>query len=836
LRKKRDYSILAFVRFLVDSRWFKQLKEFLDKAGEASANPGCVDNSAILEENGGDLREHLVEGMDYTLVPAELWRLLVDIFGQHKGQEAIGRKVIEQGQYVKQCKVEVYPVEIHWALDGAPKKVQKKGFSKTATLADVSKEAYNTFAISAGTPIRLWNRYSKDTYELLTGDPDTTTVQDAGLYSGQSILVEPCNADGTWNRTVKTASSIVSSSSDVCQQNGGAVPKSQQKREPTPGPSSSSNIPAAPAAPAGPISTRYNFGSYGNDAGASEKARPGLCGLSNLGNTCFMNSIIQGMSNCPPITEYFANDNYVEDINEDNPLGMRGEIARAFGELIKSMWSGRYGYFVPRNFKMAVGRFAPQFSGYQQHDSQELLTFLLDGLHEDLNRIRQKPYVELKDSDGRADEEVAGEAWQMYKKRNDSAILDLFHGLLKSTVVCPECPKVSVTFDPFCCLSLPLPVKKERRIDVFFVSQNVVKPPKQFKVTVPKNGNMSDLCKALGQLCGAAADKMVVTDVYNHRFHKIYGQDEAVSHILERDDIFVYEVPTADLEDPDLTLVPVYLRERKSSQVYSPSNLFGQPLLLAVPTRKPAPTYGHLYKLALSRLLRIVQPPPDEHVWWKPSKAKKAAEVKAGACQAQVRASNGVSGDEEDSSSSHSPEESPTANHAPQSNGDHQEDDEANMEGEDDEDEEDEEEDDGRGPPRLFTMNIVNSYGNAQLEQLEDDGKSLPDSALSGRSYLSLDWHSKAKELFYDEREAERVETDASAVAGSSSAAAEAQKRRVVRLQECLELYTQTEKLGENDAWYCPACKKHQQATKKFDIWSLPSLLVISLKRFSYNK
>jgi ubiquitin C-terminal hydrolase len=167
---------------------------------------------------------------------------------------------------------------------------------------------------------------------------------------------------------------------------------------------------------------------------------------------------------------------------------MQGEIARSFGELVKSMWSGRYSYVVPRNFKMAVGRFAPQFSGYQQQDSQELLTFLLDGLHEDLNRVKKKPYVELKDSDDRADDvriifemnwetyfkhivfvliqEVAAEAWDTYKKRNDSVILDLFHGLLKSTVVCPECPKISVTFDPFCYLSLPLPIRKERKVEV----------------------------------------------------------------------------------------------------------------------------------------------------------------------------------------------------------------------------------------------------------------------------------------------------------------------------------------------------------------------------------
>ena len=115
---------------------------------------------------------------------------------------------------------------------------------------------------------------------------------------------------------------------------------------------------------------------------------------------------------------------------------------------------------------MAVGRFAPQFSGYQQHDSQELLTFLLDGLHEDLNRIKKKPYIEMNDSGNRPDEDVAAEAWEAYKKRNDSVILDLFHGLLKSTVVCPCCPKISVTFDPFSCLSLPLPVKKERQIEV----------------------------------------------------------------------------------------------------------------------------------------------------------------------------------------------------------------------------------------------------------------------------------------------------------------------------------------------------------------------------------
>ena len=51
-----------------------------------------------------------------------------------------------------------------------------------------------------------------------------------------------------------------------------------------------------------------------------------------------------------------------------------------------------------------VAQKASQFSGYAQHDAQEFMAFLLDGLHEDLNRVKKKPYTETVDSDGRPDE------------------------------------------------------------------------------------------------------------------------------------------------------------------------------------------------------------------------------------------------------------------------------------------------------------------------------------------------------------------------------------------------------------------------------------------------
>lgn len=68
-------------------------------------------------------------------------------------------------------------------------------------------------------------------------------------------------------------------------------------------------------------------------------------------------------------------------------------MSKSYHDFLEELWSSA-GSFAPRDMKSTIGKFAPQFSGYQQHDSQELLAFLLDGLHEDLNRVKQKPYVE----------------------------------------------------------------------------------------------------------------------------------------------------------------------------------------------------------------------------------------------------------------------------------------------------------------------------------------------------------------------------------------------------------------------------------------------------------
>merc|ERR1719186_318716 len=764
------------------------------EAGDPNANPGPIDNKTLFKDDeSGEIREHMIDELDYVLVPEEGWNMLVEKFGMVEGQEAIARKVVEHGMFVKHCKVEVYYIEFQLAENSDLETVVKKKFSKSDTLEHIEKLMRTEFNINEGVETRLWNKYTSNTYEQLARLDNT--VQDAGLFSGQLIIIEQKNEDGTWPRQARSTNTMGTSgleaTSPIPAPPAPAGSMQSDKKEDSPGAGTSSGA---------AISTRYNFGSY-SDGGLSDKAKPGVCGLSNLGNTCFMNSIIQGLSNTPEVTEYFDCDNYMEDINEDNPLGMKGEIARAFGQLIKDMWSGKFSYVVPRAFKMAVGRFAPQFSGYQQQDSQELLTFLLDGLHEDLNRIKMKPYVEMTDSDNRTDEEVATEAWSNYKKRNDSVILDIFHGLLKSTVVCPECPKVSVTFDPFCYLSLPLPVKKERQVEVFLVYLDPLKPPTQFKVTAPKNGTMGDLCVALGKLANVSGDSLVVTDVYNHRFHKIYTGEDQLSHILDRDDIFVYETDNSDTNN---VTVPVYLREKKSCSTYAPSNLFGQPLLCSLPQ---SCTPSELYDALLQRMARYVSRPAQEDDWWKPPPKRPDSGQGEDCSMEQGEGSSGGSS-----------EESPTSETEPgkASSGDTPDDDMLS------------EEEEPVGPLKMFSLHLVNSYGNAQIEPIsEQEDENI---TLTAKNYLSLDWHPRAKQKFFNEKAAEDFSQDDSWHGRTTP------KKQVIKLSECLKLYTSQEKLGADDAWYCPNCQKHQQATKKFDLWSLPEVLVIHLKRFSYNR
>ncbi|CAH2062721.1 unnamed protein product [Thlaspi arvense] len=300
----------------------------------------------------------------------------------------------------------------------------------------------------------------------------------------------------------------------------------------------------------------------GANMNSSEAGSLGLTGLQNLGNTCFMSSALQCLAHTPKFVDYFLGD-YNAEINHDNPLGMDGEIALAFGDLLRKLWAPGATPVAPRMFKSKLARFAPQFSGFNQHDSQELLAFLLDGLHEDLNRVKCKPYVEVKDGDGRPDEEIADEYWRNHLARNDSIIVELYQGQYRSTLVCPVCRKVSITFDPFMYLSLPLPSTSMRTMTLTVMSTDGNTPPSSFTVSIPKNGKFEDLIQALSIACSLGVDEtFLVAEIYNNRIIRYLGEpSDSLSLIRDDDRLVAYRLPKGAEDIPIIVFMHQHAEE-----------------------------------------------------------------------------------------------------------------------------------------------------------------------------------------------------------------------------------------------------------------------------------
>lgn len=188
---------------------------------------------------------------------------------------------------------------------------------------------------------------------------------------------------------------------------------------------------------------------------SNSKSAHGLVGLRNLGNTCFMNSILQCLSNTQSLRDYCLHNSHRRDLNNNSRTNTA--LMEEFAKLIQTLWTSSSSEAVsPSEFKTQIQRFAPRFVGYNQQDAQEFLRFLLDGLHNEVNRVTVRPRGCVDDFDHLSDDEKGRKMWAKYLEREDSKIVDLFVGQLKSSLTCSECGYCSTVFDPFWDLSLPI--------------------------------------------------------------------------------------------------------------------------------------------------------------------------------------------------------------------------------------------------------------------------------------------------------------------------------------------------------------------------------------------
>ncbi|KAM6933571.1 ubiquitin carboxyl-terminal hydrolase 2-like [Xenentodon cancila] len=190
----------------------------------------------------------------------------------------------------------------------------------------------------------------------------------------------------------------------------------------------------------------------------NSKSAQGLVGLKNLGNTCFMNSILQCLSNTQSLRDYCLHNSHHRDLNNNSRTNTA--LMEEFAKLVQTLWTTSSSDAVsPSEFKSQIQRYAPRFMGYNQQDAQEFLRFLLDGLHNEVNRVTFRPRGPMEDFDHLPDDEKGKKMWSKYLEREDSKIVDLFVGQLKSSLTCCHCGFCSTVFDPFWDLSLPIAKK-----------------------------------------------------------------------------------------------------------------------------------------------------------------------------------------------------------------------------------------------------------------------------------------------------------------------------------------------------------------------------------------
>jgi ubiquitin C-terminal hydrolase len=593
--------------------------------------------------------------------------------------------------------------------------------------------------------------------------------------------------------------------------------------------------------------------------GSRPRREPGVVGLTNLGNTCFMNSMLQCLSNTGVLTEYFLAGRHEGEVNEGNPMGMKGMLARVYARLLQGMWVGDTSPVSPVEFKRIISQFAPQFAGYQQHDSQELMGFLLDGLHEDLNRVREKPYIATPDYDGEPDALLAGEAWRRHLLRNDSVVVDRCHGQYRSHMTCPKCGHESVAFDPYLSVTVPIPVTSMVRVAFTFFPLPLGSPPVHAAATIPSAGTASalkawianNLCRPrVGARAQAGAallplddgddngegggDGMVVVEEQGRQ-----GGDRPLAAMINLTEVL--EETRVYLDIPDTNALTAIARPSLRLHAYelerpatvfplqhantggkglsgyrlggrrspSPPRTAGAAADARGPSPIPAAAAATPEKPEVALLTLQFVKTGGRTGWLGSGKtyerfgvpARFALPVAAGTTNAAVHAHvwAAVRRFVKDETLTES-----------------------------------------RRPYALLLGNTLATSVDAS--PLPDDAEPFNFRAMQGKVLLAA--FEQAEYMDYvDVDQLKRTEAhpsvrrdslDGSGPGAGTGAGGGGRKAKAIDLRQCLEKFAEREQLGAEDPWYCCKCKERLQAYKKMDLWSCPDVLILHLKRFSY--
>jgi ubiquitin C-terminal hydrolase len=219
----------------------------------------------------------------------------------------------------------------------------------------------------------------------------------------------------------------------------------------------------------------------------------------------YINAIVQCLCHTEEIASYILGKTYEIDMRNiknaiiDNTQSVNFKVTKIFIQIFQTLWnnSSNTTSKILYDFKSIIANLNKQYSGNEQNDAQEFLSFFINTIHDELNLANTQRYRQQNKLSISSD--LTHRAWLEYIDANQSIITSIFSAQLHSTLRCNQCKKESQTFEPYLFLSLPIPQKiiKPVFITVVFLNQS----PKQLQIglCLPITNTVKDVREAIAQ-------------------------------------------------------------------------------------------------------------------------------------------------------------------------------------------------------------------------------------------------------------------------------------------------------------------------------------------------